>query len=71
MKAGSTLLLYTDGLIERRDQNLDDGIDALAATLSNLGGLDPEPLCDAIVESTGALRAGDDDIALLVVRATG
>lgn len=71
LEAGSTLLLYTDGLIERRDQDLDDGIDDLATTLANLGGLDPGPLCEAIEGSTTAFQAGDDDIALLVLRATG
>lgn len=69
--AGSTLLLYTDGLIERRDQDLDDGIDDLANTLSNLGDLDPGSLCEAIEGSTTAFQAGEDDIVLLVLRATG
>jgi serine phosphatase RsbU (regulator of sigma subunit) len=71
LEAGSTLLLYTDGLVERRDVDFDDGIDNLATTLSNVGDLDPDPLCDAIIESTAALEAGDDDIALLVLRFTG
>jgi serine phosphatase RsbU (regulator of sigma subunit) len=71
LEAGSMLLLYTDGLVERRDEDLDDGIDKLATTLSNLGDLDPDPLCDAIIESTAAFESGDDDIALLVLRSTG
>ena len=71
LKPGSTLLLYTDGLVERRDVDFDDGIGNLATTLSNVGDLDLDPLCDAIVESTAALEAGDDDIALLVLRFTG
>jgi serine phosphatase RsbU (regulator of sigma subunit) len=71
LEPGSTLLLYTDGLVERRDVDFDDGIGNLATTLSNVGDLDPDPLCDAIIESTAALEAGDDDIALLVLRFTG
>lgn len=71
LKTGSTLLLYTDGLIERRDQDLDDGINDLATTLSDLGDLDPGPLCEAIERSTTAFQVGDDDIALLALRATG
>jgi hypothetical protein len=51
--------------------DFDDGIGNLATTLSNVGDLDPDPLCDAIIESTAALEAGDDDIALLVLRFTG
>jgi len=72
LKAGATLLLYTDGLVERRGEDLDDGIDNLAATLSHSGHLDPDSLCEVIFESTTALGAGhaDDDIALLVLRTT-
>jgi serine phosphatase RsbU (regulator of sigma subunit) len=71
LEGGSTLLLYTDGLVERRDGDLDDGIENLATVLSNLGDLDVGSLCDAILESTAAPEAGDDDIALLVLRSTG
>jgi serine/threonine protein phosphatase PrpC len=70
LEAGPTLLLYTDGLVERRDVDFDDEIDNLATTLSNVGDLDPDPLCDAIIDSTAALEVGDDDIALLVLRCT-
>ncbi|MGZ4437176.1 MAG: SpoIIE family protein phosphatase [Nocardioidaceae bacterium] len=68
---GATLLLYTDGLVERRDTSLDAGIDRLAWMLSELGGLDPEELCDILVESAALNGAGEDDIALLVLRSLG
>jgi PAS domain S-box-containing protein len=68
---GATLVLYTDGLVERRGSMLQAGIDRLAAQLSELGHLAPEQLCDAVIESAALAGAGDDDIALLVLRSLG
>jgi hypothetical protein len=63
------LLLYTDGLVERRDRSLDEAIDGLASTLSALGHLAPEGSCDALLEhvSVGGAGSLDDDIALSVL----
>ncbi|WNV75603.1 SpoIIE family protein phosphatase [Geodermatophilus sp. DSM 44513] len=63
---GTTLLAYTDGLIERPGTDLDEGIaelvDRLAATRAGAG---PRELCDAAV--AGSID-GRDDVALLAVR---
>lgn len=64
---GSTLLLYTDGLVERREEMLEDSIDTLAAAFATLGGAPPEEVCDALLDATRA-DSGDDDIALLILR---
>ena len=64
---GSTLLLYTDGLVERRDEELDESIDALMDSFSRVGNRKPDEVCDAILEVMGA-EAGDDDVAMLVLR---
>ncbi len=64
---GCTLLLFTDGLVERRDAGIDDGIDRLVAALSEHGGGDPDLLCDALLRVV-APGGNDDDIALLVLR---
>ncbi len=68
---GSVLVLYTDGLVERRDRDVDEGIDELAALLHDLapGAADLEALSDQLL----AGMIGDkpeDDVALLVVRLT-
>ena len=64
---GDTVLLYTDGLVERRGHDLDDGIAALARLFSQVGAQHPQDLCDAIL--SGLHSEGDeDDIALLVMR---
>jgi len=64
---GSTLLLYTDGLVERRTEPLDDGIARAADALTRRRQLPPEELVQALPLDllTGAR---DDDVALLVYR---
>jgi GAF domain-containing protein len=62
---GSTLLLYTDGLVEHPAQLIDDGIDRLHAVLRGGQSLPPDELCSRLIET--ATRR-DDDIALLVIR---
>ena len=64
---GSTLLLYTDGLVERRDEMLEDSIGTLADAFAMVGGAPPDDVCDALLDATRA-ETGDDDIALLVLR---
>ena len=65
---GSTLLLYTDGLIEHPGRDLDDGIADLRRALTAFGDSTLEELLDHLVtELVG--RSPDDDCALLAVRA--
>jgi PAS domain S-box-containing protein len=65
---GSTVLLYTDGLVERRGEGLDAGLDRLLAVAArHPAGGDPEALCDLVLaELVGEAERGDD-IALLAV----
>jgi hypothetical protein len=68
---GATLVMYTDGLVERRDRPVEDGIDLAIAHLHGLGG---DVTGDALVEALiGELvdDVAEDDIALLVVQHTG
>ncbi|MBB2900965.1 serine phosphatase RsbU (regulator of sigma subunit) [Kineococcus radiotolerans] len=64
--AGSTLLLYTDGLVERRDDDLDAGTERLRVAARALAGPDPGAGLDALLAELG--DAGGDDVALLAVR---
>ena len=64
---GSTLLFYTDGLVERRDQLFDVGIEALAAELSTLAGRPMVELADQLLARLLPERA-EDDVALIAVR---
>jgi serine phosphatase RsbU (regulator of sigma subunit) len=65
---GSTLLLFTDGLVERRGEDLGVGLQRLRAGLADLGEAPLEQLCDALLERLGA-HDGEDDVALVAVRA--
>jgi serine phosphatase RsbU (regulator of sigma subunit) len=67
LERGSTVLLYTDGLVERRGQNLDEGLERLRALLSELAPLPLEDLCDALL-SRLLPPSSDDDVALVAVR---
>ncbi|BEP16597.1 SpoIIE family protein phosphatase [Acidothermaceae bacterium B102] len=64
---GATLLLYTDGLIERRGLSIDDGIAELTAALVDLADQPLEQLCDLLLERM-LPPAAADDVALIAVR---
>lgn len=66
LEPGSTLLLYTDGLVERRDQVFDDGVDLLAAALGELRDRPVGELCDALLARL-VPDGAEDDVALLAV----
>ena len=68
VEPGSVLLLYTDGLIERRDESLDDSLGRLMATVRD-GDDDLEHLGDALVDVLLPEGPGNDDAALLMARA--
>jgi serine phosphatase RsbU (regulator of sigma subunit) len=67
LSPGSAIVLYTDGLIERRHSSLDEGLRELAGALSGQAHLSAEELCDHLLARFGA--GGEDDIVLAVVRA--
>jgi serine phosphatase RsbU (regulator of sigma subunit) len=66
LDAGTTLLLYTDGLVERRDADLDAGLDRLRAAAADLAGRPAGEVCDAVLTRLAPDRA--DDLALLALR---
>ncbi|MEW2491567.1 SpoIIE family protein phosphatase [Streptomyces sp. NPDC048411] len=63
---GSTLALYTDGLIKRRDRDVEEGLDALRHALAQPAS-SLQATCDTILDAT-LRRRSDDDIALLLAR---
>ncbi|MEU8344832.1 PP2C family protein-serine/threonine phosphatase [Spirillospora sp. NPDC048832] len=69
LPAGATVLLHTDGLVERRDQPLNHGMDHAAAIATAYAGSPLPELCDALL----ANRDGnfEDDVALLAARPPG
>jgi serine phosphatase RsbU (regulator of sigma subunit) len=63
---GDTVVLYTDGLVERRGRSLDDGSALLCAAVAELSGRPPEQLCDEVLERMLRGRP-QDDVAVAVV----
>jgi serine phosphatase RsbU (regulator of sigma subunit) len=67
LEAGATLLLYTDGLVERRDRDLDSGIAELVEVLRECAALPLDDLCDEVLKRL-FLPDAQDDVAMLAVR---
>jgi PAS domain S-box-containing protein len=67
LEPGSSLLLYTDGLIERPGENIDDGLAQLLARVSEAPE-DPHGLLDHLLDSLVPAAGAADDVALLTLR---
>lgn len=68
LRPGTTVLFYTDGLIESRDRSLEDGMDDLRAFVEGIGDLAPQAVCDAVLAWRIAAAVREDDVCLLAVR---
>ena len=64
---GSKLVLYTDGLIERRSEDITQGLARLVACLAAHPGLGPEALIDTIVTAVLEPQSAPDDTAVLII----
>ncbi|MEV4347117.1 SpoIIE family protein phosphatase [Actinoplanes sp. NPDC049596] len=67
----ATLLLYTDGLVERRRRPLTAGIERVAGTIQRGRGAALEELATEVMESMAPEGGYDDDVALLLYRQPG
>ena len=68
LPAGATLMLYTDGLVERRSQPLDAGIDAAAAAMTERVADHPDLVADHVMSAMTPAAGYDDDVAALIYR---
>ena len=66
LRPGDTVVLYTDGLVERRDASLDEGLGRLLAAAPDLARRPVDDLCDELLDRLDPDLT--DDIALLAVR---
>lgn len=65
---GSTIVLYTDGLVERRGESIDVGLDELARVVQEApSNAHPEGLCDRLLRGMSGVAA-PDDITVLAVK---
>lgn len=62
----STLLLYTDGLVERRGEDIGDGLERLRRCAEPLAREPLDRFCDQVL--TGMPVTGEDDVAMIALR---
>ena len=67
LPAGTVILLYTDGLVERRGQSIDDGFDSVVRALRE-SPTDPDRLLEHVLDQVVGSGEREDDIALLAAR---
>ena len=69
---GARLVMYTDGLVERRDRPFDEGMQQLATQLAAIPAqLEPAHVIDSVIEALIGSKTTDDDVAVLVVEHRG
>lgn len=71
LDVGTTLVLYTDGLVETRVDSLTNGLDRLAALAQRQASASPDDLVDLLLTDVEAAEQRKDDIAILVARVVG
>ncbi|HKN93528.1 MAG TPA: SpoIIE family protein phosphatase [Thermoleophilaceae bacterium] len=67
VKPGSTVLLYTDGLVEERGMSIDDGLERLREAIQRAPA-DPDAMCDFLLREVPPNGAAGDDVAVLATR---
>jgi GAF domain-containing protein/anti-sigma regulatory factor (Ser/Thr protein kinase) len=67
LPVGSTVIFYTDGLVERRSESIDEGLERLRTAVEDASG-DPERLVEHILAKLVGNEGRGDDIAVLAVR---
>jgi GAF domain-containing protein/PAS domain-containing protein len=65
---GDLVIMYTDGLIERRGEIIDDGLQRLLKSVDEARHLPPQAMCDSLLAQLTTGYDPDDDIAILVIR---
>jgi len=65
---GSLLIGYSDGLIERRGESLQAGLDRLEAAVAEIRDQGAETICDLLMEQLGVATNRADDVVVVVIR---
>jgi hypothetical protein len=68
LSPGTTLVAYTDGLVERRTKSIDAGIERLAEALRAGASLDADALAGRLLAELDEVPGAEDDVALLVLK---
>ena len=65
---GDIVVMFTDGLVERRGESIDDGLKRLCVAVEETKRLSPKAMCSALLDTLTKGYDADDDIALLVIK---
>lgn len=65
---GSTLMVFTDGLVERKHESIDDGIGRAANVLAQTMTLPLDAVADAVLHQLAPEAGYDDDVAMVIYR---
>lgn len=68
LPSGSTLMVFTDGLVERKHESLDDGIARAADVLVETMTLPLDTVADAVLRELAPATGYDDDVAMVIYR---
>lgn len=68
LRPGATLMLFTDGLVERRHESIDDGLNRVAEVLVESMDLPISDAADAVLRQLAPPGGYDDDVAMVVYR---
>lgn len=68
IRAGDAIILYSDGLIERRGQSLTEGLSRLEEAAARLGTDDPARLCRELISEFDPGDSRSDDIVVMVFK---
>jgi GAF domain-containing protein/PAS domain-containing protein len=65
---GDVVVMFTDGLVERRGETIDDGLRRLLDAVDETRAMSPQAMCASLLDRLTDGHDPDDDIALLVIR---
>jgi DNA-binding response OmpR family regulator/anti-sigma regulatory factor (Ser/Thr protein kinase) len=65
---GSTIVVFTDGLVEARGRHIDDALDRVTEALRRWGEAPMDDLVDRVLASTLEGRTSEDDVAVVALR---
>ena len=68
LEPGSLLVLFSDGLVERRKEPIDLGLSRLAEAARSVAALPVEEVCRTLMAKLGVDAVRDDDVAVMALR---
>jgi serine phosphatase RsbU (regulator of sigma subunit) len=69
-RSGDGVVMFTDGLVERRGETIDDGLKRLLEMVDSTRHMSPQEMCVSLLDGLTDGHEPDDDIAVLVIRRT-